>query len=85
MRPDLMRPELMHSAQGYQKQDAEIVDYQLWNLWTPQAGFSLRGPRPASLTPGGYHVALGAAYTFGRFFADDLHSAAGEGLKLTGA
>ncbi|KPQ36063.1 MAG: hypothetical protein HLUCCA11_07580 [Phormidesmis priestleyi Ana] len=82
MRPDLMRPELMHSAQGYQKQDAEIVDYQLWNLWTPQAGFSLRGPRPASLTPGGYHVALGAAYTFGRFSPTTYTQLLGKALNL---
>ena len=52
--PALVKPALsdMGSADGYQKRDAEIVDYNIWKLWTQKAGFSLRGPRPNSFKPG---------------------------------
>lgn len=71
------------SAYGYQRRDTEIVDYQLWKLLTPQTGFSLRGPRPQSLTPATYFTSLGAACTFGRFAACPYPQLLGEALGLS--
>lgn len=70
------------SAYGYQRRDAEIVDYQIWKLWTPKTGFALRGPRPASLEPGTYFTSLGAASTFGRFVARPYPQLLAEALGL---
>lgn len=50
---------------GYQNRDAAVVDYQLWQAWPN--GDWLRGPAPASLAPGSYFAAVGAAQTFGCF------------------
>ena len=60
-------PDLMDSACGYQASDAEIVDYQIWRLWTGKSGIAVRGPRPDSFKTGEYCTSIGAAYTFGRF------------------
>ena len=72
----------MGSAYGYQKRDAEIVDYQIWKLWTPGAAFSVRGPRPAKMAAGNYCTSLGAAFTFGRFVAHPYAHLLGEALKI---
>src|SRR2546426_10931156 len=50
---------------SYQKRDWEVVDYQSFEL--DGTGHWLRGPKPASLTPGDYAVAVGAAQTYGCF------------------
>lgn len=55
------------SAYDYQRRDEEIVDYHIWKLWTPQAGFALRGPRPTSIKHKDFCTSVGAAFTFGRF------------------
>jgi hypothetical protein len=80
----LTKPKLsdMGSADGYQRRDAEIIDYQLWKLWTAQTGFCLRGPRPTSLAPGTYCAAIGAASTFGRFVPDPYPHKLGSILDL---
>jgi Domain of unknown function (DUF6473) len=70
------------SASGYQARDRNIVDYQLWQLDTPQAKFSLRGPQPASLAPGSYCCALGAAFTFGRFVAEPYPTLLAQALGI---
>ncbi len=54
-------------SQGYQRRDAEIVDYELWRPG-PDSDW-LRGPAPASLAPGSYFACVGAAQTFGCFAA----------------
>ncbi|MCC6783419.1 MAG: hypothetical protein IT457_11305 [Planctomycetes bacterium] len=54
-------------SEGYQRRDAEIVDYELWRA-SPD-GDALRGPAPKELEPGSYFVCLGAAQTFGCFVA----------------
>ena len=71
------------SAYDYQRRDAEIIDYNIWKLWTPQAGFAIRGPRPASLTPGTFCTAIGAAFTFGRFAPKPYPALLGEALGLS--
>src|SRR5438477_4742612 len=53
--------------EGYQRDDAAIVDYQLWRL--PELPLRLRGPALLPL-PQKYGVAIGAAQTFGRFVAE---------------
>ena len=82
----IQKPKLplsdMGSAYDYQRRDAEVIDYQLWKLWTPQAGFVLRGPRPPKLKPGTYSTALGAAYTFGRFAPHPYPQLLGDALNL---
>lgn len=70
------------SAQGYQNRDAKIIDYQLWHLWTPKTGFSLRGPRPASLAPSTYCTSIGAASTFGRFAPHPYPQLIGKALGI---
>ncbi|MFT4514477.1 MAG: hypothetical protein ACI89X_001275 [Planctomycetota bacterium] len=51
-------------SDGYQKRDAAIVDYKLWQ----HAGSRcLRGPQPQQLEPGSYFACVGAAQTFGCF------------------
>lgn len=57
----------------YALTDGEVVDYETYRL-DPEvfdrvtgAPLHLRGPRPATLLPGGYVACLGAAQTFGRF------------------
>ncbi len=71
------------SAYGYQRRDAEIVDYKIWKLWTPKTGFALRGPRPVSLAPGDYCTSLGAASTFGRFVKRPYPQLLGEALGIS--
>lgn len=71
------------SAYGYQRRDAEIVDYQIWKMWTPQTGFALRGPRPASMKPGEYCASIGAASTFGRFVTHPYPQLLGEKLGIS--
>jgi hypothetical protein len=73
---------LINAASGYQARDAEIIDYNLWKLWTPRSGFTLRGPRPAKLNPGDYCVSLGAAFTFGRFVPHPYPELLGKALNL---
>jgi hypothetical protein len=46
---------------GYQRDDRDIVDYQLWQMGDQK----LRGPEPDRTKP--YFAALGAAQIFGRF------------------
>jgi hypothetical protein len=46
---------------GYQRDDRDIVDYQLWELGDQK----LRGPEPDRSKP--YFAAIGAAQVFGRF------------------
>jgi len=72
----------MGTAIGYQNRDTEIVDYQLWKLWTSKAGFTVRGPRPSHLIPGEFCTSLGAAYTFGRFAANPYPQLLGEALGM---
>lgn len=71
------------NAAGYQKRDADIVDYQMWRVQSPETGLLLRGPRPASLKPKEYCVSLGAAYTFGRFAARPYPQLLGEALGIS--
>ncbi len=71
------------SARSYQAKDEEIVDYSVWDLWTSQAGFSVRGPRPKSLAAGTYCTSLGAAFTFGRFVACPYPQLLGEALGIS--
>ncbi|MEL6554336.1 MAG: DUF6473 family protein [Cyanobacteria bacterium J06621_11] len=76
-------PMVSGSAEGYQRQDAEIVDYKIWKLWTQKAAFLLRGPKPMQLSPGGYCTSLGAAFTFGRFVAQPYAQLLGETLGIS--
>lgn len=71
------------SAYDYQRRDAEIVDYKIWRLWTPETGFAMRGPRPASLAPGEFCTSIGAAYTFGRFVQRPYPELLGQTLRLS--
>lgn len=73
----------MGSAYDYQRRDVEIVDYKIWRLWTPQAGFAMRGPRPASLEPGEFCSSIGAAFTFGRFVRRPYPELLGEMLGIS--
>lgn len=49
---------------GYQKEDEQAIDYQLWRL--PGTGHDCRGPGFSEL-PERFFAAIGAAQTFGRF------------------
>lgn len=71
------------SAYYYQNCDAEVVDYKIWRLWTPNAGFALRGPRPKTLQAGEFHTSIGAAYTFGRFAPQPYPELLGKALGLS--
>jgi len=71
------------SAYGYQEQDKALINYNIWNLWTPHAGFTLRGPRPKSLAPGSYCTSLGAAFTFGRFTPHPYAHLLGSALNIS--
>ena len=51
-------------SKGYQRDDALIIDYDLWRL--PGTDLDIRGPM-SDVNPGHYFTALGAAQTFGRF------------------
>lgn len=54
---------------GYQRRDAEVVDYELYTLG--QTGLRFRGPDPVpNLEKGGYIACVGAAQTFGCFCND---------------
>jgi hypothetical protein len=75
-------PPLIDVGNGYQTLDTEIIDYELWQLWTPQAGFTLRGPQPDNLAPGTYCASLGAAFTFGRFAPVPYPALLGKALNL---
>ena len=70
------------SAYDYQRRDTEVADYKIWKLWTPDAGFALRGPRPKSLSPGSFCTSIGAAFTFGRFVQKPYPALLGEALGL---
>jgi len=70
------------SAYAYQNMDEEVINYNIWNLWTPQAGFSLRGPQPKCLDAGTYCTSLGAAFTFGRFVPRPYAQLLGAALKI---
>jgi hypothetical protein len=50
---------------GYQRRDAEIVDYRMYEL--PGTRLSFRGPAPDTLAAGDYFTCIGAAQTFGCF------------------
>lgn len=50
---------------GYVFRDWEIIDYECYEL--PETGLWFRGPQSATLEPGRYFSALGAAQTFGCF------------------
>jgi len=67
---------------GYQRQDFEIVDYQLYKL--KGTGLLMRGPEPTSLDNGGYFTAIGAAQTFGRFCEDPFPAKLQRTLELQG-
>ena len=79
----LNQPDLLASAIGYQTSDADIVDYNIWKLWTPQVGLAMRGPQPPSLKPGEYCASIGAAYTFGRFAAQPYPELLGKVLNIS--
>ena len=79
----LKKPDLLASALGYQKSDAEIVDYNIWKLWTPQVSLAMRGPQPTSLNAGEYCTSIGAAYTFGRFVAQPYPELLGKALNMS--
>ncbi len=79
----LKKLSLVSSAIGYQKSDAQIVDYHLWKLWTPQGGLAMRGPRPANLNARAYCTSIGAAYTFGRFAAQPYPELLGQALNIS--
>lgn len=65
---------------GYQKRDHEVIDYQLYKLDDP--GPPLRGPRPASLEPGGYFTCVGAAQTFGCYCERPYPQLLGQALEM---
>lgn len=75
--------EFMGSALGYQKSDADMVDYQIWKLWMPQRGLAVRGPRPQNIKPKTYCVSLGAADTFGRFVPQPYPQLLAKALDLS--
>lgn len=79
----LKQPQLMATALGYQQTDAEIVDYNIWQMRTPQGAFAMRGPRPNNLKTGEYCTSIGAAYTFGRFVAQPYPSLLGKALNVS--
>lgn len=53
---------------GYVLRDWEVIDYQCYEL--AQTNLWFRGPQPATLRPGCYFSAIGAAQTFGCFCPD---------------
>lgn len=67
-------------SEGYQKRDAAVIDYELWQA-TPQ-GRWLRGPKPEALPPGGYFACVGAAQTFGCFVERPWPQALSDELAL---
>ena len=77
------KPEAVTSALGYQKSDAEIVDYQIWHMRTPKRTLAMRGPSPASLKPKDFCASIGAADTFGRFVAQPYPQLLGEALGIS--
>lgn len=79
----LKKSGLMNSALGYQKSDAEIINYSIWKLWTPQGGLAIRGPQPVNLNAGEYCTSIGAAYTFGRFAAQPYPELLGKVLNIS--
>jgi len=65
---------------GYQENDREIVDYELFQLeGIPR---SWRGPQPSTLERGRYFACVGAAQTFGRFCADPYPALLSERIRL---
>jgi hypothetical protein len=50
---------------GYQRRDAEVVDYRMYELAGTRLSF--RGPAPDTLASGEYFTCIGAAQTFGCF------------------
>lgn len=83
--PNTIKQKLLSdsgSAFYYQSHDAEVVDYKLWELWTPKTGFVVRGPRPANLTPKTFCTSIGAAFTFGRFVANPYPELLGKALGI---
>jgi Domain of unknown function (DUF6473) len=50
---------------GYQRRDAEVVDYQMYELEGTRLAF--RGPAPGEMASGEYFTCLGAAQTLGCF------------------
>jgi len=83
--PAINKPTLsdMGSAYDYQRRDAEIVDYNIWKIWTSQTGFALRGPRPKSLKTQEFCTSIGAAFTFGRFVQKPYPQLLGEALGIS--
>ena len=81
----IKRPKLSngYSAYDYQRRDAEVVDYKLWRLWTPNTGFAMRGPKPINLSSGEFYTAIGAADTFGRFVERPYPELLGEALGIS--
>lgn len=57
---------------GYQRRDAEVIDYHMCVL--PPTGLEFRGPLPARLEPGQFFACLGAAQTFGCFCEEPFPS-----------
>ena len=62
---------------GYQRDDADILDYELWRIGDQQA----RGPRPDAERP--YFAVLGAAQIFGRFVEQPFSRIVAEELGLS--
>jgi Domain of unknown function (DUF6473) len=59
------RQTLREHLSGYQRRDAEVVDYRMHELAGTRLSF--RGPAPDTLASGDYFTCLGAAQTFGCF------------------
>jgi|694.fasta_scaffold03838_25 hypothetical protein len=49
---------------GYQLEDKDIIDYQVWTL--DKINWAIRGPKPIDINKK-YFVSIGAAGTFGRY------------------
>ncbi|MBT5754218.1 MAG: hypothetical protein HOI41_04550 [Acidimicrobiaceae bacterium] len=64
---------------GYQIQDREIIDYELWSISGGNA--NLRGPRPV-FADRPYIVFTGAAQTFGRFVEKPFAEQVGKLLEM---
>jgi len=65
---------------GYQKRDAEIIDYQLYQL--DGIHLPLRGPKPSSLEKGSYFTCVGAAQTFGCYCEEPYPRLIGDELGI---
>lgn len=65
---------------GYQRRDAEVVDYRMYELAGTRLSF--RGPPPDTLASGNYFTCLGAAQTFGCFCERPYPSLLAEQLGL---